>query len=46
MCFISKRDNTDEVIVRVKQYYIQVFEDILGSEEEKLINSKQNIFKH
>lgn len=41
MCFISKRDNTDEVVIPVRQSYMQVLERILGSEEERLITSKQ-----
>jgi hypothetical protein len=43
MCFTSKRDNTDEVVIHVRQSYMQALEHILGSEEEKLINSKPDI---
>jgi CheY-like chemotaxis protein len=43
MCFVSKRDNTDEVILRLRQFYMQTLEGILSSEEEKLLKSKPDI---
>lgn len=42
ICFTSKRDKTDEAILRVKQFYSQKLEDFLSSKEKKL-HSKADI---
>jgi hypothetical protein len=42
ICFTSKRDKTDEAILRVKQFYSQKLEDLLTSKEKKL-RSKPDI---
>jgi|GEM_PF-1731451 hypothetical protein len=43
ICFTSKRDNTDEAILRVRQFYSQKLEDVLSSNEEKLLRSKPDV---
>lgn len=43
MCLTGKRDNTDEVVTHIRRSYMEVLEQILGSGEEKLINSKPDI---
>lgn len=43
ICFTSKRDNDEKVILHIKRTYAQKLEDIISSSEENLFNSKTDV---